>query len=191
MFEPKLLFGALPGGGLAYTDSSAYTVRILDPGGVSRRNIRRPFGPRLVTDDVREREIQRRMEAMEAGDGPQAQIILGDGEGGATRTLDRETTRSMLEAAIPGLQFFPEIPVIRNLATGWGGLIWVERSGEDPSQGGVIDLLDSSGHYVGSFAEGATSFPVAFGPEGLTAFLEPDEMGVPVIEVRRLPEPIW
>ena len=33
---------------------------------------------------------------------------------------------------IDNLEFFPEVPVIRGLATTWEGHIWVLRRGEDP-----------------------------------------------------------
>jgi hypothetical protein len=47
--------------------------------------------------------------------------------------------------------------------------------------------LTPAGQYVGTFAEGALKLPAAFGPEGMVAFIERDELDVPSVVVKRLP----
>lgn len=53
-----------------------------------------------------------------------------------------------------------------------------------------IDVVTRDGRYVGTFAEGAMTMPVAFGPDGLAAWVELDELDVPTVIVRRLSEEV-
>lgn len=80
------------------------------------------------------------------------------------------------------------IPVLTALRATWDGALWVERQGEAPwAEFGPIDVMRADGEYVGTFAAGATKMPDAFGPDGLVAFVELDELAIPSIVVRRLP----
>ena len=80
------------------------------------------------------------------------------------------------------------IPVLSALHATWDGALWVERQGEEPWAGfGPIDVMRADGEYLGTFAVGATKMPDAFGPDGLVAFVELDELDIPSIVVRRLP----
>ena len=47
-FRPELMAGALPGGGVAYSDSSAYAIKFTAPGGRVTRIVTRPFRPRPI-----------------------------------------------------------------------------------------------------------------------------------------------
>ena len=85
------------------------------------------------------------------------------------------------------MEFYHEIPVVRTLRTSWEGTIWVRRRGDEPASDGPIDLLTPDGDYIGTYAAGATEMPDAFGPDGLAAFIELDELDVPSVVVRRLP----
>ena len=51
-----------------------------------------------------------------------------------------------------------------------------------------IDLLTANGRYLGTFAAGSTALPEAYGPDGLVAFVETDDLDVPYLVVKRLPE---
>ena len=62
------------------------------------------------------------------------------------------------------------------------------RSPGDDS--GPIDVFGADREYVGTFAAGAPGMPATFGPDGLVAFWEMDEMDVPTIVVKRLPEEV-
>ncbi|WP_420449809.1 hypothetical protein [Candidatus Palauibacter sp.] len=46
------------------------------------------------------------------------------------------------------------------------------------------------GRYLGSYRTGATQLPDAFGPEGLAAFIERDELDVQTVIVKRLPHTV-
>ena len=61
IFEPRLLAGVLPDGGIVHSDSSAYALKITPPevGGVARV-IRRPLRPETVTDAVKRQYRERR-----------------------------------------------------------------------------------------------------------------------------------
>ncbi|MDE2764181.1 MAG: hypothetical protein OXK74_15595 [Gemmatimonadota bacterium] len=87
---------------------------------------------------------------------------------------------------IANLEFFPEVPVIRGLAGTWDGHIWVLRRGEEPLGDGPIDVLAAEGRYLGSYRAGATGMPDAFGPDGLVAFVDRDELDVQTVVVTRV-----
>ena len=84
----------------------------------------------------------------------------------------------------------PDGGLLRGLGTGWEGTIWVQRRGEEPDGDGPIDLLTRDGRYIGTLATDATAMPSAFGPNGLVAFRERDELDVSRVVVKRLPPEI-
>lgn len=200
-FAPKFLFDALPGGGVVYSDSSAYAIRIADPSGKVVRLLRRALGGRPVTDDIRRDYRERRIDA--------AHAALSEG-----LERSRGLVREMLEQAasaprrlrdrrirnnIENVRFYPEIPLVDDLRATWEGTLWVLRTPEDgyPSESvglgrlagspAPIDVVTSDGRYVGTFAANVAAMPVAFGPDGLVAFVEIDEFDVPTVVVKRLP----
>ncbi len=82
--------------------------------------------------------------------------------------------------------FFDEVSIVRGLATGWDGEIWVQRHGDEPGDDlGPIDVITMDGRYVGTYAAGAIEMPAAFGPGGLMAFVERDEFEVESVVVKR------
>ena len=87
---------------------------------------------------------------------------------------------------VPEFSFYPEVSIIRGLATTWEGHIWVERRGDQLDSDGPIDVVTADGRYVGTFPAGATKMPDAFGPGGLAAFIELDELDVASVVVRTL-----
>lgn len=187
-FEPDLFLGVLPDGGVAFSDSSAYAVKIAGPDGGVSKILRRPFQALPVTDRIEEAEKERRLEELTAGEGPRMQLrMIGPG-GGAAQAISQDAIKEMMRGQIEQMQFFPEVPVIRGLQTTWSGKIWVQRRGEEPVSDGPIDVLNTEGHYVGSYPTGEMEMPSSFGPDGLTAYVEMDEFDVPTIVVRRLPE---
>ena len=167
LFEPELLFSVLPDGTVVHTDSSAYNLKITPPDQSEvGRIILRPFRPRPVTRAVEE-SYRKQVEA-------ESEARL---QRSGFRTLARFEPN-----------FYPELPVIRALSATWEGRIWVQRRGEEPDSGGAIDVLTAEGGYVGTIPAGATAMPDAFGPDGLAAFIELDELDVARVVVRRLPE---
>ena len=177
-FEPQLHLAVLPDGRLAVADSSTYRIRIHSPEGELLETVERPVTPLPVGDREREAERERRMQELQEGGGPQIQIAVG-GPGGSTQSFDQTDMREMLEEQVRNLAFWPEIPVIRSLATDREGRLWVRREG-------AIDLLTPEGELLGTVPAGEFTLPNAFGPDGLVAWVEPDELEVPFVRVARL-----
>ena len=173
-FGPELVAGALPGGGLVYTDSSAYAIKVAAGNGELTRVLTRPFRPEPVTDRIREREIERQLEENE-------ERVARSNAPFAAAMAERR------RESIQNMEFYPEVPVVRDLQTSWEGTIWVLRRGEEPASDGPIDVLTPDGRYIGTFPAGSTALPDAFGPDGLAAFIERDEFDVRSVAVRRLP----
>lgn len=179
-FLPPLLFDAVPGGGVAFSDSSAYAIKVTGPSGQVVRILRRPMVPQPVTDRLKRAEIDRRLAELRREDDPGGNVPA--------------TARAMLAGfisdqaqAIEEMQFLPEVPVLYALRTTWEGNLWVQRRGEEPDVDlGPIDVLTPSGLYLGTLDE-RIRMPDEFGPDGLVVFVERDEFDVPVVEVRRLP----
>ena len=184
-FEPELLFDALPSGGVAFSDSSAYAIKLTDRAGAVSRILRRPIRPRSVTEDIRQAERERRIERLRNRPGSVA---------GNPGREDIAFMNAILEGQMRGvenMQFFSEIPVIAAVRTTWDGTLWIQRSGEPGAEeAGPIDVLARDGRYVGTIAPEVLPMPNAFGPDGLVAFVEADEFDVPVVAVRRLPPAI-
>ena len=166
-FTPKLHWGVLPDGGVAFSDSSTYTVKVAEAGAGVVRILMRPFLPEPVTGRIIRAERDRRLRRMEERARP--------GE-----NLEDRRQR------IAELKFHTELSVIRGLGTTWDGQIWVVRRGEDPSDDGPVDVLTADGDYLGSYRAGTTSIPDAFGPDGMVAFIETNELGVQTVVVRRV-----
>lgn len=182
VFEPRFLVGILPDGGVVYSDSSAYALKVAPPGAREvARIVRRPFEAEPVTPGVRSAYEERTAAALRAlgGTGGSRRLMfVGAAEGDNPRP---EATFELEE------RYYHEIPVLRGLATTWEGRIWVQRRGDEPESDGPIDVLTAEGEYVGTYAAGATEMPDAFGPDGLAAFIEHDELDVARVVVRRLP----
>ena len=178
-FRPELVAEALPDGGLVYTDSSAYAIKVAAWDGELTRVLTRPFRPESVTDRIREEEIERQLKELEERN-------AGADSGGRMAAMRAQLAERGRER-IASMEFYHEVPVVRTLRTSWEGTIWVRRRGEEPASNGPIDLLTADGRYLGTFRADATSMPSAFGPDGLVAFVERDELDVPTVVVKRLP----
>ena len=177
-FEPEVLLGVLPEGGLVYSDSSAYALKVTPPGSPEvERVIARPFHPEPVTESVRKEYGKKRSGREGTATG------IGTNDEGATVPF-------ALSFEMPERTFFPEIPVLRGLSATWEGRIWVQRRGKEPESDGPIDVLTVRGEYLGTFHTDAATMPDAFGPDGMAAFIELDELDVASVVVRRLPPAI-
>lgn len=186
-FEPSLLWDVLPDGGIIYTDSSTYRIRVADRSGRVMRTLTRPLAPRSVTRRIQSAVREHELRNLEEGGG-------GGFFGGLAAAAEGESSpmvEQMREAAreeIENREFFEEIPVLSALRSTAEGTLWVQRRGEEPwDTAGPIDVMRADGDYVGTFTVGATEMPDAFGPDGLVAFIELDELDIPSIVVRRLP----
>ena len=165
MFAPVFRVGVLPDGGVAFTDSSTYSIKITGPDGGVSRVLTRPFRPDPVTRQHRVEHLERELKAI--GDAPGAWA-------------------DMRRAELDSMEFSHEIPIVRDLRTSREGTIWVRRRGEEPDSDGPIDLITPDGHYLGTFTRDATDLPSAFGPDGLVAFVARNDLDVQTVVVRRL-----
>jgi len=186
--EPGVHFAALPDGRLALADSSAYQIRIYSAEGESGsppRVVGREIRPVPVGPEEQAGEKARRLAELEAGGGPQIQMVTQGPGGGGAQVVPQEQIREMLRSQMEEMSFWHEIPVVTRLAADTEGRLWVERSagiGEE----GPIDLLTADGDYLGTLPAGGFRTPMAFGPEGLAAWVELDELEVPFVRVARL-----
>ncbi|WP_419163986.1 hypothetical protein [Candidatus Palauibacter sp.] len=184
-FEPALLFDVLPSGGVAFSDSSAYAIKLTDPSGAVSRVLRRPIRPLPVTEAMRREERDRRLERLR---NPPVNVR---GEPCPEALVALNALTAGQEAAVENMRFYPEVPVIAAVRTTWDGTLWIQRSAEPGAEEpGPIDVLAPDGRYLGTLAPDVLEMPAAFGPGGLVAFVETDAFDVPVITVRRLPPEI-
>ena len=178
-FEPEIHMGALPDGRVVYADSSTWALKI---GGDTRTRpssvITRPFDPQPVTPAIEAAETERLEAQRQARPFGGRKMVEIRGPGGDVQSGAFE---------MPEPAFYPELSVIHALSVTWEGRIWVQRRGDDPHSGGAIDVLTADGDYIGTLPAGATGIPDAFGPDGLAAFIELDELDVATVVVRRLP----
>ena len=209
LFAPPFVFGAMPEDGLAYIDSSAYEITLVDAGGEIRKILRRPLTPTPVSEDLRREFLAKIQEAQKvaAQDMTESLKEAGGPVTGMELPGMLDFINRISEQVLDQLEFFPEIPVLSNLQVSWEGSLWAYRTG-DPLAGfdgddnsvptpladlgladgpGPIDLISAEGEYVGTFAAG-TAAPVAFGPKGLAAWIEYDDSSQPEIVVRRIAE---
>ena len=163
-FVPVFRVGALPDGGAAFTDSTTYTIKVTGPDGGTGRILTRPIRPAPLTRRLKAEYVERHLKGI--------------------RGLAADFERTQLES----IERFHEIPLIRDLRTSREGTIWVRRGGDELGIDGPIDLITADGRYLGSFAAGAGELPSAFGPDGLVAFVETDDLGVSQVVVKRLPD---
>lgn len=187
IFEPPLLAGVLPDGGIVYSDSSAYALKVTRPdAGEVTRIIRRLIQPEPVTPRIEKAHREKQEAARREGSGDGSMPIriftpAGRNPGGLNPTIPLD---------LPEPAYYHELSVLRDLSTTWDGSIWVRRRGGEPESDGPIDVVTSDGRYAGTFPKDATEIPDAFGPNGVAAFIEHDEFEVARVVVRRLPAPV-
>ena len=168
-FEPRLAFDPLTDGRLALIDSIGYRVKLIGLDGSVTGTIERPIAPLPVDDAIMEaeRESYRKGEAavLESGTRNNVQI---EREGVEERT------------------FADEVPVLFDLKVDWEDRIWVERRGPTGQGDGPTDIVTTDGDYIGTLPPDGLRTPDAFGPDGLLAYIEHDDMEVPTVRVIRL-----
>lgn len=192
-FDPELMTGILPDGRIAIVDSTSYEVKILELGQGVVQRFRRPIYPRAVTRRDREAEKDRQLEEMaqrsaSGGVGGTFVVMSGSSSGGGATSgrISVPDISAMMEDRIQSMEFGGEIPVIAGLSADWVGHLWLERTGSRVGEEGPIDVLSGEGSYLGTLAPGEFQIPDAFGPDGLAAYIETDEMDVPRVVVKRL-----
>ena len=168
-FEPFLSYDLLTDGRLALIDSIGYRLKLIGLDGSVTGTIERPIAPLPVDDAIMEAERERYRESM----APENQ----------TRTnspiqIDRE--------GVEGLTFADEVPVLYGLKVDWEDRIWVERRGPTGANDGPTDIVTPDGDYIGTLPAEGLRTPDAFGPGGLMAYIESDDLEVPTVRVVRL-----
>ena len=183
-FEPFMTWDVLPDGTIAYSDSTAYAIKLAGPAGAVIDVLHRPFQAEAVTDRIRKATIDNELRKIEE------QTESTDPEAAALADLRRQRIDAERKA-VAEREFYPEIQVVRGVEATWEGALWIQRRAEEPwDDNGPIDVFGSDRRYVGTFAAGEPGIPAAFGPDGLVAFWEFDELDVPTIVVKRLPEEV-
>jgi len=170
-FEPRLDIDLLTDGRLALIDSIGYRIKLIGPDGSVAGMIERPIAPLPVDDAIREAERERYREA-EAG-------VL---ESASNTSLPIQINREGVE----GRTFADEVPVLYSIKVDWEDRIWVERRGPTGDDDGPIDIVTPEGDYIGTLPPEGLRTPDAFGPGGLMAYIESDDLDVPTVRVVRL-----
>ena len=184
VFEPELVWDVLPDGAIAYADSSTYTVRIVRDG-VTVNTLTRPIAPQPVTRAIESRVREEMLRSADSASTVEISVSGIDME-----AMQRQARNAMRES-IENWTFYPEVPVIAEIRTTPDGFVWVRRQDPVRDDDGLIDVFDPVGSYVGTFPRGGLRMPRAFGPDGLVAYWETDDLDIPSIVVYRLPENLW
>ena len=181
---PRFHWDVLPDGTIAYTDSSTYEIKLAEAGGGPVIEVlRRPHAPETVDRRIRSRVIEHEIREWERTNAEMAGES-GDELAAALFSAFMNSAREQIE----NRPFFTEVPIVRAIRAAWEGTLWIQRRGEEPwDDEGPIDVFGSDRSYVGTYDPGDTGMPAAFGPDGLAAFWEFDELDVPSIVVKRLP----
>lgn len=108
---PKFLFTALRDGGLAWSDSSGYAIRVADRSGRVQSVLTRHPNERPVTDGV-EHDYRARLRKRLEGE------------------MDPEISE-LQHRRIEALGFYPEVPQVDGLRATWEGTLWILRTPED------------------------------------------------------------
>ena len=168
-FEPRLDIDLLTGGRLALIDSIGYRVKLIDLDGSVVGTIERPIAPLPVDDAIREAERERYREAMSRQSARTTNLPIQI----ETADADERT-------------FADEVPVLWGLKVDWEDRIWVARRGPTGQEDGPTDIVTPDGNYIGTLPPEGLRTPDAFGPGGLLAYIERDEMDVQTVRVVRL-----
>ena len=168
-FEPRLDFDVLTDGRLALIDSIGYRVKLIGLDGSVTGTIERLISPLPVDAAIMEAERERYREG-------EAALL----ESGARYDIQIE------REGAEGRTFADEVPVLYGVKVDWEDRIWVERRGPTGDDDGPTDIVTPDGDYIGTLPLDGLRTPDAFGPGGLMAYIERDEMDVPTVRVVRL-----
>ena len=168
-FEPRLQYDLLTDGRLALIDSIGYRVKLIGLDGTVTGTIERPIAPLPVDDAIMEAERERYREN---------EASAQESAAAANVQLQRE--------GVEGRSFADELPVLYDLEVDWEDRIWLERWGPTGNDDGPTDIVTPDGDYIGTLPPDGLRIPDAFGPDGLLAYIEADEMDVETVRVIRL-----
>ncbi len=180
-FAPSLLVDVLPDGRVAVVDSVDYRVKLISVSGVVEGTLERPIPPFDVTPEIRRAERKRKTEVV------RNRKISVTGPG-MSQEIREAIGRQILATALDRMTFADQIPVVSAMAIDSESRIWVARSASDGRSDGPTDVFGADGRYVGTLPANGVRIPAAFGPDGLMAYVERDESGLPIVRVVRLLE---
>ena len=184
-FNPGLRIGVLSDGRVAVVDSMAYEVKLVAMDGGVDGTITRPIAPEPVTEAVREATRTALLEGLgeTTGGGIRFSTVGGEVNLGDMQ----EQMHAMMLRQIETMVFTEEIPVIADLAVDPRDRLWITRTGHmGDAAAGPTDILEADGRYIGTLPADGLRIPAAFGPGGLMAYIDSDEMGVQTVRVIRL-----
>ncbi|MCY3809790.1 MAG: hypothetical protein OXG58_10290 [Gemmatimonadetes bacterium] len=168
-FEPFVSYDLLNDGRLALIDSIGYRVKLIGLDGSVAGTIERPIAPLAVDEAIRDAERERYRES--------------------TARANARRTNSPIQIdveGVEGLTFADEVPVLYRLKVDREDRLWVQRRGPTGDDDGPTDIVTPDGGYVGTLAPDGLRTPDAFGPSGLMAYIERDELDVQTVRVVRL-----
>ena len=184
-FGPGLHIGVLSDGRVAVVDSVAYSVKLIAMDGSVAGTIERPLGPEPVTESIMEAERSRRSEALDESSGGGFRVRMAGPMGDLAAGI-QDQMREMMSRQIETMIFAEEIPVVANLAVDPEDRIWIARTGPGGGGDGPTDLMTPEGYYIGTLPAEGLRIPATFGPDGLMAYIESDDLDVQTIRVIRL-----
>ena len=179
-FGPGLHAGLLSDGRLALADSVGWRVKLITTDGTVDGVIERSIEPVVVTRAIEDAERARRLAAVEDGSTGRirATTPLGD--------FALPDMSAMLKRQVEEMTFAAEIPVIAGLGVDREDRIWVARTPPEGFGEGPIDIVTPGGGYLGTMPADGPRVPAAFGPNGLMAYIETDELDMQSVRVARL-----
>ena len=170
-FEPRLDYDALADGRLALIDSIGYRVKLIGLDGSVTGTIERPIAPLPIDEEIKEAERERFRKAQEE----------------SADAVSRTSPSLRIEReGVEERTFADEVPVLYRLKVDWEDRIWVQRRGPTGDDNGPTDIVTPDGSYIGTLPPDGLRTPDAFGPGGLMAYIETDELDVQTVRVVRL-----
>ncbi len=178
-FAAPFQAAVLTDGRVAVADSVGYQVKIMGDDGVVDAVLGRPINPAPVTEAMRDAARERDA----AGQGTRIMVT-----GPNMSRSDADALSANLLAAMASQVDVDatDVPVIKELAVDSEDRLWITRTAADGLSNGPVDVITADGTYLGTLDADEMRVPDAFGPGGLMAYIEPDELDVVTIRVVRL-----
>ncbi len=177
-FGPPLEAAVLADGRVVIVDSVGYRAKIVRDDGTIDAVLERPIDPVPATPEMREAARRRRR-----GGGDVVVMTTPRGMSGA----EGEALSAFLtETMAAEMTFASEVPVVEGVAVDSEDRIWITRTGDDAVSRGPADVFTADGDYLGTLAADEFRVPDAFGPGGLMAYVEVNDLDVAVVRVLRL-----